>query len=89
MSVTVPSAPASALLIGEAVLDVDEQEREDGEVEPVERPAEERREKCPPLCRIDLAIPGSAVNRRDRSRQRLWNGVAHRTLLEAVPSGAR
>ncbi len=42
---------------GEAALNIDEQERDDGEVEAVEQPAEISGKKCTPLRWSDLAPP--------------------------------
>ena len=48
------------LVDGEAALNVDEQKRQDGEVEAVEHPAEVGADERLPLRRGDLAIPGAS-----------------------------
>ena len=49
--------PAQVDLVG--VLDIDQDEREDREVEAVEHPAKERGPESPPLRRVDLPVPGT------------------------------
>jgi hypothetical protein len=43
---------------GEAFLDVDQDERQDGEIEAVERPSEEGTRECTPLLTCQVLIPG-------------------------------
>ena len=76
ISVTVPSAPRQRRIDRKAGLDVDQDERHDGEVEPVEQPAEERGEKRPPLLPVDLAKPGRV-------------GFAHSSAPSSLDSGYR
>ncbi len=54
----------------EGATDVHQQERQDGEVEPVEHPPQPRREKRSPLRRVDLAVPRNVELRLDGGRHR-------------------
>jgi hypothetical protein len=56
-SVTVPSAPASRVVHRETLLNVDDDEREDVEVERIDDPSEEHGPERPPLVARDLTVP--------------------------------
>jgi hypothetical protein len=58
MSVTVPERSRQGAVDGEAVLDVDENEREDREVKGIHDPAEKDSPECSPLIRGHLPVPG-------------------------------
>ena len=58
--------PGQEAVNRERPLDVDQDEGEDREVEPVEHPAEKRRPERAPLIAVDLAVPRRRCRRRTR-----------------------
>ena len=61
ISVTVPERAGERAIDGEALLDVDDDEREDVEVERVDDPAKEHGPEGAPLIARDLPIPGQSA----------------------------
>ena len=86
--VTVPSAPASALSIGEAALNIGENKGEDGEVEPVEHPAEERGvERALLIRRQRPELPNEL--HREREAASVIRLDAPRSSMVSVPASSR